>query len=513
MQLQSLAKFNVAVSLLAGLTAGISLLVISSKYGLALSPDSVCYISIAENLLKGNGFAIYDLQPVADWPPLYPALLAIGSFLKISFVNWAQFLNIILYALLVFVSARWITDKVTNRWLALVGVIAILFSLPLIYVAKYAWSETLFTLFLILFLVRLEKSFPNHTFKNVAILAMLTALAIMSRYIAITMVLFYFIWLLFLKMDIKRKLICAGAYSVVSLTPLLIWLWRNYQITGTLTGYRGGSSTPFFKNLVNFADSISIWFFPVQVPADTRMITVGVLMILGTAWYFRKNLAHIIKDAVPQILLVNWGFILVYVGYLLLISTLVAFDQIHHRFTAPLYIPFVVSVLFAVAQTKKFNIGLKIVGNALVILWLGYLGLNIFDEIKTGLKEGAGSYASDFWQDNEVCRYLNQYPPTGKIYSNFPDAIYLFCGFQASLSPRKHHYRSPDAIAEDIKSWQVELGQIQAVHLVWFTEVGRSFLYGPEELGNYVNLEESAIQPDGILFKVSPLAGLGDSQP
>lgn len=250
-------------------------------------------------------------------------------------------------------------------------------------------------------------------------------------------------------------------------------------------------------------DSFSIWFFPIEVPADTRTIIVGVLLVLSIAWFFRKNLRQILRNGFQQILLMNWGFIFIYSAYLLIVSSLVAFDAIYHRFTAPLYIPFVVSVLVAIAQTKKFNITLKIIGNALIVAWIGYLGYTMIIDIKTSLSEGAGSFASTYWQDMEFPKYIAQNPPDGIVYSNFPDALYLFSNLPASLSPRKHFYRSRNSETGDIEKLQSELDSGNQVFLVWFTEVGRGFLYTPQELGNVLLVEEREKQSDGIVYHLS----------
>lgn len=468
-----------------------------------MSPDSACYISIAENISKGNGFVIYDLQPVAAWPPLYPLLLTPGSLTSLDIEIWARLLNALLFGLIVFLTARWLYYKVSNFWLASVGVVAVLFAVPLIHIAKHAWSETLFLLFVLLFLMRLEKSFPKHTVRDAIVLGLLTTLAVLTRYIGVTLLIFYFIWLFLLEMKLREKIIRAAAFSAISLTPLLFWMWRNQAATGTYLGQRGGASSSFFNNLVHFSDSVSSWFLPETFHPEVRVIAVGVLIILAIAWYFRKNLADIVKNGFSQILLVNWGFLLVYAGYLLFASSLVAFDVITHRMTSPIYIPLVVSVIFAVAQTRKFHISLKIVGSLIIVAWLYYLGHTAYFEIKNAVNSGAGGYSSDYWQRMEFPKELAANFQSGNLYSNLPDALYLLADLSTSISPQKYIYRSDDPAVGEIDKLNDKLKNGEKVYLAWFVGPERDFLYSPDELEHFFLIRTINSQAVRNLYELS----------
>jgi len=53
----------------------------TSNYKAGLSPDSVEYLAAANNLLLGKGLLTYNGLPFTEWPPLYPILLFLLSFL------------------------------------------------------------------------------------------------------------------------------------------------------------------------------------------------------------------------------------------------------------------------------------------------------------------------------------------------------------------------------------------------------------------------------------------------
>jgi RNA 3'-terminal phosphate cyclase len=59
---------------LAGIEAGALLL--ATRAGPGLSPDSVTYVSAARNLTDGHGYSGFTGSALTVFPPAYPALLA-----------------------------------------------------------------------------------------------------------------------------------------------------------------------------------------------------------------------------------------------------------------------------------------------------------------------------------------------------------------------------------------------------------------------------------------------------
>ncbi|HEX5942577.1 MAG TPA: hypothetical protein VFY66_09880, partial [Anaerolineales bacterium] len=59
--------------------AGIAIVlggIATSRYGAGVSSDSTKYLSVAQNLLAGNGLYDHRGLPLLSWPPLYSILLA-----------------------------------------------------------------------------------------------------------------------------------------------------------------------------------------------------------------------------------------------------------------------------------------------------------------------------------------------------------------------------------------------------------------------------------------------------
>lgn len=79
--------------LILSLIAILLVLLSTSRYGVGLSPDSAIYISVAKNLLSGNGYREFGGIPFVNWAPLFPTLLAILGLLGISPLDGARLIN------------------------------------------------------------------------------------------------------------------------------------------------------------------------------------------------------------------------------------------------------------------------------------------------------------------------------------------------------------------------------------------------------------------------------------
>src|SRR5689334_23211459 len=64
--------------------SAVILVVVGTRQGSALSPDSADYISGARNLAAGRGFVNYSLQPITTFPPGFSATLALGDRLGLN---------------------------------------------------------------------------------------------------------------------------------------------------------------------------------------------------------------------------------------------------------------------------------------------------------------------------------------------------------------------------------------------------------------------------------------------
>jgi hypothetical protein len=255
----------------------------TQKHGVGISPDSIQYIGTARNLVNGHGLLAYDNSKLLLWPPLYPLLLALlGIVFKCDPLLTIGWLNSILFALIVFFSGT-LAYRLTKRSVlfALLASLFITFAIPLYSVTLMAWSEPLFIFLTVLFFLSLQKYGKNRKLSELFILSFLAALATITRYVGIALILTGAAFI-FLQpgTSLNRRLTQVCVFGIVASLPLAAWLGRNYQISGTLAGPRLISSFTLLDNFQSFISILFYWFFPKSL-FFSRMFIAAIFFGLG----------------------------------------------------------------------------------------------------------------------------------------------------------------------------------------------------------------------------------------
>src|SRR5262249_33450490 len=148
-----------------------------------LSPDSVKYIGAARNLADGRGYTFCG-QPLTQFPPLYPALVALPSLFGLDAWPAARWLSAVFFAGQLLI-AGWAIHRYTDRaiiWPLLLSALTLL-SMPLIYIHSYAWSEPPFNLLALGMLILLSIYLDNPRRIWLVLAALAAALAFLTRYV------------------------------------------------------------------------------------------------------------------------------------------------------------------------------------------------------------------------------------------------------------------------------------------------------------------------------------------
>jgi len=177
--------------------AGVAIVLAStSVYGPGLSPDSIGYIVAANSLLSGDGYQGIGGSYVS-WPPLFPTLLAGLGQLGIEPLDGARFINAAVFGLIIFFTGHLLLSHLRSRAIAILGTASLLVSIVLIRVSVMAWSEPLFVLLSILFVIYLSKFLTERRIGFLLLIGIFAALACLQRYIGFTLVLTGFISIFF----------------------------------------------------------------------------------------------------------------------------------------------------------------------------------------------------------------------------------------------------------------------------------------------------------------------------
>src|SRR5665647_2632768 len=164
---------------------GFSIIMLYTRYGgIGISPDSIAYTSVARNFVAGNGFFDYSGTPLVAFPLFYPFFLGLFMFVtQHDVVQIAPFLNGFLFASLIFLSGVLMEHfKYKTNWYKRILLTIITFSPSLIEIYSMLWSETLFILLVVIFILYFHKYLLNHSILSLVVAGIIAAIAFDTRY-------------------------------------------------------------------------------------------------------------------------------------------------------------------------------------------------------------------------------------------------------------------------------------------------------------------------------------------
>jgi len=478
---------------------------------IGITPDSVQYIGTARNLIEGKGFLTYNNSPLLLWPPLYPIVLALFGFIfKRDPLLVANLINSLLFGLIVFFSGT-IAFKLTKKSfiLAFIAALTVVFSIPFYGVTTMVFSETLFIFLIVLFFKFLDLFSTNHKFVTLIILAFITALASLTRYIGVALILVGMVCVFFTsKSKIKERILHTGIFAILSSLPLSAWIIRNLIISGTFTGPRYISSFSFLDQFHSIAVSLFSWFFPKQF-FDSQIFIAVIFFSIGLLiGILHKELN--IRDVYQSTTLVALFTFLVLYIISLFMSARSGFGQlIDSRYLSPLFVP--ITLLFFtfvnhITNIFKERLRSGFVFPIIVIVLLVLVSFPISTTIKNSEKLGSFrlGFNSQNIYDSSTLRFLLNQPFVVNdctIYTNNPIQVDFLAHFPAKMSPAKTTNDFTPIVVEDINllkgSWPM-----QQACLIWFNTIHNDSLYSISDLEKIVDLEVQYSFDDGTIYRI-----------
>ncbi len=488
------------------------ILVSTSRYGAGISPDSVGYIAAARNLAAGRGLILYDGSPMVDQPPLYPAILAVFRLLlRIDPLPASRLLSSLLLGLMVYLTGRLALRLLSSSrlWTG-IAVAAVLLSTVPSEISVMAWTEPLFVCLSLFFLLAAERHIAAGDRRTLLTMAVITALACLTRYLGVALV-FAGVGIVLVA---RRDESTSGwrpaiLFLLVSLAPLLLWTARNYALSNSPFGERPPVSFTLQENFHFVWRTIAFWYLPAwSMPRPLISAGLGVLVlalvVLGVT--ARRRYAGERGHGVFPLVL----FTFIYLAVLLLTSAMGKYDRIGDRLLAPVFIPLTLLLLVFFRDARKSlrpgvaGKGLGFVVLALVALTLFSWGRMAATVAVNRAKFGAGGYSSVKWQESPLCAHLRTHRLRRdlKVYSNAPDATYLFSGVSAERSPMKKGVAKGGWV-RDREAPAAFWPEGGPVILVWFQGKYSREQFAPEELEGSFKLDQSDRFADGSVYIVS----------
>jgi hypothetical protein len=277
-------------SLIAALV-GFYIIYLFTKYsGVGISPDSIMYASTATNMQAHGSLMTFNKTPLVFFPVFYPFFLSVIQFIfRVDPISAGAMINASLFAAVIFTSG-WIMEKFSThsriyKWLILIAIIS---SPGLLEIYTFLWSETLFILEVLIFIIAYSHYLQTHSVKSLLLVALICAISCITRYAGVTIIGAGGLMLLLdNQLPIRKKIGHILLFGFISISLLVGNLILNRLSTGLSTGTREPSITPFAGNLYYFGTVICDWgslnksTYP-YAPWITSIILLALIGVL--AW-------------------------------------------------------------------------------------------------------------------------------------------------------------------------------------------------------------------------------------
>jgi len=339
---------------LAYFVSALIICIYSTPGGSIFSPDSVWYISNADNFL--SIFPYYGHSA-----PIYPALIAIGTGLGLTSAQSASVIPIICYSLLGF--PIFLIGKIMGH--PIIGyascIICLFCGKYLLWVSTYAWSESPYILFSLLFMLFLLIYNKTEYLSAIALADIFLILAALTRIIGIVLIPVEILIIMNKSKGLKDSIIRIFRYSFIPAAFLILWLlMTNTSYSSNISDYKGSiASNPnkftFVSNLIQFETLMEKIYYNDYEPISIIII----LFILACVIYigYKQHTINLIRTTSPFT-----SYIILYSFMVILLSSNSFINLpglgLEFRFLLPIY-PYIILLIVSLLVITYELIGDK----------------------------------------------------------------------------------------------------------------------------------------------------------
>ncbi len=476
--------------------------VATSKYGAGVSSDSTKYLSVAQNLLAGNGLYDHKGAPLLSWPPLYSMILAGLSLLTgldVFVAGW--YFNVFLLGLNIFLSGviffRVFREKPFYAYLASLFV---LLSISSLRIHANISSDPFYLTLTLGFLIAVDGYIKERSYRAFAWMVLLSALAPLHRYVGLAITATAGIVILIENRRSLRTFFRDGIIlGIPSILPIAWWLLvHNVMMYGSLWGL---ASQP-----VDVGENISLaftkmlhWFVPYLtflMPILLRpWIPLGLLALVlfwmnrnhrenGHAWL--RSLAG--SPVYPSMVYA----VVYFIALALTVVTQDHRDLFSDRYYVILLVPAAIFILLTFDRLvlPHLNFSSRQVQTVLVIifaLWSVYpmysTGEYLLEAREQGEPSGANMYNSHVYREMPVVAEMQRIragQPEAAFYSNYVDAVWFYTRQPVSLLPFVN-----DEASTVYAGWPHD----NPGYIIWFEPNEYKHYLAPEKIGEFANVQ------------------------
>jgi hypothetical protein len=510
--------------LILALVGGVALLV-ATRWGIGVSPDSILYISAARALLAGHGFSLQSpgggYDPITHFPPLYSGILAVIGLTGVEVGLAARIINVLVFAASIFLVGYLLNHWSDQRakWIVLAGVVLLLASWVSLEIHLMAWSEPLFIFLGLLSLVVLGRDLDSPETRFLLVAAILTGLAFLTRYAGAALLATGMLGLfLFSPMPILKRFFRACWFGAVSLIPIGLWLLRNSLLNGSAAGRQFIFHAPGKAQLSQALTTLASWLL---IPDTARtLVKVVVVLVVGLGIFAailygreRKAAGSSVMgkaSATPGAIKLLGLYLLVYAGFLVFsISFIDANTPLDGRILSPVFVFGLILAGYAAIEVSHLPFSRKgwiklIAGIAALAFCILYLlrGSNLIIQSYSG---GIG-YSSTSWRNSETLKGLTQIPKGVTVYTNIPDGVFFLTGQPVYGLPSRYesmNRRANPEFSQELMEIR-DLSQNNEIVIVYFKGFDQANLPSEQELVDLLQAQVLNKFSDGTIYRVIP---------
>lgn len=434
--------------------------------GIGISPDSVMYQSAAVNIRNHFSFTDFNGLPLVDFPLGYPSFLALAILLTgFTVLPMALFINCLLLSGVILLTGFIIRGYQKTSSLYKICFLAALACSPcLLEVYSMLWSETLFLFLILLFIVSFRNYQLSHNTSRLLIVALVVAIALVTRYAGISLLFAGGFLLLFDgELTIPKKIKHLLLFSGLGSSFVVINLILNSRVSGNITGIREKAIRSIGDNLHQIGATLSDWFPFLKGHETIATVLFMIILLWGIVNLFYRIVQQQYFHSFETIVA---SFFVVYALFIITIASISRFESLSSRLLSPMYIPlllicsgWIVPVLQRSTYQKKIALLL-----AVVLFYTGFQfnQYKLNSEAWEGIKDaGIPGYTEDSWAQSPTIEFINKNKNSfvQPVYSDANDAVYFLTGLHALPLPHKEITKEIDAFL-----------QHSSFYLIWLTD-------------------------------------------
>lgn len=494
----------------------INLSLMTTNFGIGITPDSVNYLSASNSFIANGSFVEFNGQPLSHWPPLFPIILSIISVLEIDPLSSMININGVILGITSIMSFYFVRSVTQSNIYALVTGLLVSTGPPLMYISSKLWSEPLFTLLTFSTIILLVKYLKSSLITMLVFLGTLCSLAFLQRYAGVTLILTSSVIIFKHSKELVRtRIFHITIFGIIACTPVSIWIIRNLINNATVSGERFYSISKLYHSTKLAFSEIGSFIIPKEFILDLQIIDknaysivvfgVGLTIIVYAFYITTSSLLITNKKTELEQNIISL-FIIVYFFFIIYALLTACCVQ---RLFAPIYPMIIIFFVISIYRLlEKYNTEHKEYLFSFLLITFIFLASNIYSNVKSILEfnEKGFGITGKTWKNKSLINYLNKLNNKSDtcIYSNGAFEIFFHTNikcvrFVAMKKPYYHDIQI-DTRSKIINTIRKE--NKQKILFVWFNNLRENRFYDIESIKLYFETSQLFKSSDGSVYEI-----------